>query len=117
VRYVIVCGSRDFARPHAVRGVLEALPRDIVLVHGDCPTGADRLADEIGKELGFHVIPCPADWDKHGRAAGPIRNQMMLETYKPFRVIAFPCWGKPNKGTNDMIARAKKAGIDVRCYC
>ena len=40
------------------------------------------------------MVTYPADWDKFGRAAGPIRNQQMLDE------------GKPN-----MINKAKKANI------
>ena len=52
----------------------------------------------------------PADWDTHGRGAGPIRNKQMLEEGKPDLVIAFP----GGKGTANMIGQAKEAGIPVR---
>lgn len=61
-----------------------------------------------------------ADWKKHKNAAGPIRNQLMLDSEVPkdeyghfivsdFLVIAFP----GGKGTKDMTNRAKKIGIEV----
>jgi hypothetical protein len=53
-----------------------------------------------------------ADWDKHGRAAGPIRNQQMLDEGKPDLVVAFLL--PQGSGTLDMIRRTEKAGIEVR---
>lgn len=57
---------------------------------------------------GITVEPHPADWKRHGRAAGPIRNQKMLEE-KPEMVVAFP----GGKGTADMVKKAGQAGIEV----
>jgi hypothetical protein len=51
-----------------------------------------------------------AQWKKHGRAAGPIRNQRMLDKGKPDLVVAFP----GGRGTADMIRRAERAGVPVR---
>jgi len=50
-----------------------------------------------------------AKWSKHGRAAGPIRNQEMIDECKPDLVVAFP----GGRGTADMVRRAKAAGIRV----
>jgi hypothetical protein len=51
-----------------------------------------------------------ADWESHGRAAGPIRNAKMLIEGKPDYVIAFP----GGYGTLDMKKKAIKAGLEVR---
>ena len=77
------------------------------MIHGDA-SGADRLAGEWAKERCIEVLARPAEWKKHGRAAGPIRNQAMLAE-KPQLVVAFP----GGKGTADMVAKAKKAGLEV----
>jgi hypothetical protein len=58
------------------------------------------------------VAVFPADWETHGRAAGPIRNQAMLDEGKPYLVIAF--WDGKSKGTLDMISRATRAGVPVK---
>ena len=52
---------------------------------------------------------CKADWDKHGKSAGPIRNARMLG-WKPDVVVAFP----GDVGTRDCVSKAKAAGIPVR---
>lgn len=55
----------------------------------------------------------PADWEKHGKAAGPIRNQQMLTEGKPDIVVAFSDNLSNSKGTADMCRRAHKAGLPV----
>lgn len=50
-----------------------------------------------------------ADWDGLGRKAGPIRNQRMLDEGKPDLVVAFP----GDKGTADMVRRARTASLEV----
>lgn len=50
-----------------------------------------------------------ADWKLHGRQAGPIRNQRMIDIGKPDLVVAFP----GGNGTADMMRRARGANIKV----
>ena len=78
------------------------------VIHGGA-TGADSLASEWAEAGGVVVEVYPADWRSHGRAAGPIRNQEMLEKAGPAFLVAFP----GGRGTADMIRRAKKARIPV----
>jgi hypothetical protein len=66
---------------------------------------AGEWADVFG--VPFRIFP--ANWKKHGRAAGPMRNQQMLDEGKPDLVIAFP----GGSGTADMVRRAKAAGVPV----
>src|SRR5690606_31819253 len=77
---IIVTGGRDYQDLVTVRKVLSEYhqePRPI-LVHGGA-RGADRMAAYVARELGWHVVAYPADWRRHGRAAGPIRNQEMAD--------------------------------------
>lgn len=50
-----------------------------------------------------------AYWNLHGKAAGPIRNQLMLDKYDPDLVIAFP----GETGTANMVKLSINAGIEV----
>lgn len=108
---VIVCGGRDFNNETAVNLVLNKFHKKhpiSMLIHGGA-SGADSLAGMWAEK---NLIPCkvyPADWVAHGRAAGPIRNQMMLDAEKPFAVIALP----GGRGTEDMRARASASGVNV----
>src|SRR3972149_798565 len=110
----LVCGGRNFDDQAMFDDVMTKLigmwgcPSKVV--HG-AANGADRMADEWGKRLALDVVAVPADWSKHGRAAGPMRNEDMLIQHKPKRVIAFP----GGIGTADMVRRARnrRGAIDV----
>lgn len=118
---VLVCGGRDYADRDAVFRALDGLTGeitdetplgtiDLVVIHGACPTGADLWADEWAIINWSRFEEYPADWPKHGRAAGPIRNQRMIDEGRPDLVLAFP----GGRGTADMVRRARAAGIEVR---
>lgn len=108
---VLVCGGRDYANRGYLFSVLDRahVANEIgCVIHGDAK-GADRLAGEWAEMRGIEVEKYPALWDVHGRRAGPIRNQLMLDDAKPDLVIAF----LGGAGTSDMVCRAKAAGIPV----
>ncbi|HXE08311.1 MAG TPA: SLOG family protein [Acidobacteriaceae bacterium] len=77
------------------------------LIHGDY-AGADKLCDEWAILRGRQPVRCPALWVQHGKKAGPMRNQAMVEL-RPHLGIAFP----GNNGTADMLERCKAAKIQV----
>ena len=106
---VLVCGGRDFS-DYAMMGRILARYQDRigVIIHG-AARGADQLAWRWAVATGIPHEPFPADWNEHGKAAGPIRNQQMLDEGKPDLVIAFP----GGKGTNDMVRRAIDSGVTV----
>jgi len=108
LKTIIVCGGRDFSDAAAVAAYLGRLTRPFRIVTGGAP-GADALAQDWASR---HAVPCdvvPADWATHGRAAGPLRNQRMLDEHQPVAVIAFP----GGRGTLDMVRRAEAAGVRV----
>lgn len=108
---ILVCGDRHYSRASFIRARLNRIPRLAVIIHGGAK-GADTLAGEIAKELGFTVVPIYAEWDKYGRIAGPIRNRKMLDL-KPELVIAFHDDIENSKGTKDCVQEAKRRGISV----
>lgn len=107
---VLICGSRNWRDYEAILTRIEELPPDAVIVHGGAP-GADSIAGLAGALRGHKVEEHPADWRTHGKAAGPIRNQQMIDT-EPALVIAFRLRG-PSRGTDDCLRRARAAGIPV----
>lgn len=112
---VLVCGGRHFddrilvSRTLAPFKPVTALAPSVhLIIHGAAP-GADTLADEWANVFGVPSLAFPARWRQHGKAAGPIRNQRMIDEGKPDVVIAFP----GGSGTADMVRRARAAGITV----
>lgn len=77
---VLITGSRTWTNATVIRDALRAAWGDgtTVLVHGACPTGADRIAEVFWRRWGGHVERHPADWTRHGRAAGFRRNAAMV---------------------------------------
>lgn len=106
---VLVCGGRDYAERDIVFGTLDALKEEHgeIFVISGAAKGADSLALEWALENGGNLAAYHANWTKHGKAAGPIRNQQMLDDGKPEYFVAFP----GGNGTKDMVNRLKKAGI------
>lgn len=114
---ILVCGSRDvdeaqFAGASIfLDGLAVAHMPNLDLVHGQA-AGADTLAHRWAVQYGVTVHRHPADWSTHGRAAGPIRNQLMLDSHDVDLVLAVV--SKPlreSRGTADMVHRARQAGI------
>jgi len=107
---VIVCGGRDYDDEDAMRARMTTLRHehpDAVVIHGGAP-GADTWAGYLAEALGLDVELHKANWAAHGRAAGPIRNQEMLDSGVDL-VIAFP----GGRGTKDMTIKAQHAGVPV----
>lgn len=74
---------------------------------------AEHEHDEF-KEYTCAVPRCKCEFfRKQGKAAGPIRNQHMLDGYHPDMVVFFHHDLSSSKGTKDMVERARKAGVPV----
>lgn len=107
---VLVCGSRHFSDKKLLEETLDGF--DITeIVEGEA-RGADILARGYAEERSIPVRAFPADWERYGKAAGPIRNKQMLVEGQPELVIAFR--GPNSRGTKNMINQAEKAGIPVK---
>lgn len=111
---LLICGPRDLDVD--IDLITEALFRLLphapeVLIHG----GAKGVDTSAGAWASFMRVPVdkypvlPSDWTKLGRAAGPIRNQKMLDKGKPSIVVAFR--DRPTSGTTGMLKLAEKAGV------
>ena len=119
LKVVIVTGSRRWRDRRLISDRLllhVSGGENVLLIHGDAE-GADRLAGRVGKAYGMMVTPMPADWDRLGDEAGPVRNDWMLQVGLLYQragaelfVEAFPL---PNSvGTWQMIDICRKAGVE-----
>ena len=106
---LLVCGGRDYSDKAHLFSVLDGMHRRFIIteiIDGGA-SGADSLASEWAIINGIKNTRFAADWKKHGRAAGPIRNKEMIDTGRPEMVIAF----SGGKGTANMIKQAESYGI------
>ncbi len=110
---VLVCGSRDYDDPLKILSTLSPrfLAGETTIIHGDA-NGADRIAGHIAKSIGMTVVAVPAEWEKYGKSAGPIRNRKMLDM-NPDLVLAFHPDIEASKGTKDCVREAERRGIKV----
>lgn len=117
---IIVTGSRNWADAETIHrklrfAILTALagPADeVVIAQGGGP-GADEIARAYAAKLRLKCETFDADWDKHGKAAGPIRNGEMLAPGADL-VLAFPIGTRSTSpGTWDCIEKAARVGIPI----
>jgi hypothetical protein len=116
---VIVAGSRgicDQNHYEFVREKLDLILRNklpqVLIINGGCSDSPDWLASLYTLERGLSMKVYLADWDKHGKAAGPIRNREMAENADA--LVAF--WDGGSPGTKNMIEEAEKRGLPVRVF-
>lgn len=122
---VVAGGGRDLAWPvaqvaAALLGVTGGRAVQLLL-HGDA-RGADQLIDRAASRLGWPVQAVPAEWHRHGRAAGPIRNRALLRRAQlaaqvvnrpgcpaSVLVVAFP----GGRGTTSLVDQARALDLEV----
>jgi hypothetical protein len=115
---ILVCGSRTWTAQTPIYRELRALPIGTIVVHG-AARGADSIAANLATQMGFIVRPYPADWERYGTRAGPIRNSEILVKehleHEPINlVLAFALGLDQRSGTSDMVRKAVRVGIEVK---
>lgn len=105
---IIVCGGRNYFDKEkfyqTMGGILKNLS-DVTIISGGA-SGADALAKQFARENGISFEEFPAEWERLGKSAGPIRNQKMIDSGADL-VVAFP----GGKGTTDMVRRANRVRV------
>jgi hypothetical protein len=117
---VIIAGSRDFVDYGTLESYCHDTIRDneywkrgaIRIISGGA-RGADTLGERFAREFHYDLLIMDADWQKHGKAAGMIRNRQMAELPSQ-ALIAF--WDGKSVGTKGMIKIAKDKGLKVHVY-
>lgn len=108
---LLVCGGRHYGATAEERDWLYkqiALLGPDVIINGGAE-GADEIARNYAHFYGVHCITYHAEWRRYGRAAGPMRNQRMLDEGQPDALLAAP----GSRGTADMVRRARACGLPV----
>lgn len=116
---VLVCGSRLWIDQQSIFQILSQLPPKTIIVHGAAP-GVDTIAAYVAGLLKFEVREYDVVHFGPWPAAGPLRNQGMLNAEHPDKngvyldkVIAIHFDSNLGKGTRDMVDRATAAQISV----
>jgi hypothetical protein len=110
----IIAGGRDYhptAEGAAWLGQLLVTLGIVGVVSGGA-SGADNFGEWWAQNRGIPVKIFKADWQTHGSAAGPMRNEQMakfLKLYLQSAVLLFP----GGRGTQSMRNIAKREGIPV----
>ena len=104
---VLIAGGRNFTDKDFMDKYMSKYLGQVSVVISGTAKGADRLGEKWAQSNGISVERFPAQWSRYGGAAGPIRNQEMLDKGKPDLVIVF----KGGKGSAHMASIARKAGV------
>lgn len=111
---VIIAGCRDFNDYAILKDKCEFYlqnkmrTHNVIVVSGHA-SGADSLGEKFAQEHNLQCELHPADWERHGKAAGPIRNKEMADVSDA--LIAF--WDGNSRGTKSMIDLAQRKGLQV----
>lgn len=110
---IIIAGTREMDYDTAHHAIIDALekietdgPPTIVSGRGG---SVDSAGEMIAKQRGWEVRLFPADWDKHGKAAGPIRNKEMAANADALILV----WNGRSRGSLSMLREARAAGLKV----
>lgn len=111
---ILMAGSRDYFPIPLIRQHVKALKKqyeNICIISGGAE-GVDACAEQVAKNQEIAFKKYPADWKKHGKKAGPLRNQLMTQKAD----IALFYWRKQSKGTRNCITAAMRNGCDIHVY-
>lgn len=101
---VAIVGSREYPNMKQVLDFVASLPEYTEVVSGGA-RGVDTFAQKAAEarwDLDISIFP--ADWNRHGKGAGYIRNREIVE-YADY-VVAF--WDGKSSGTKHTIKLAKE---------
>lgn len=103
---VIIAGSRNLKCKDLIFKKLDEIKNMIDEVVCGEATGPDSTGKEWGLKNNISIKSFPAEWDKFGKMAGPIRNREMGK-YADY-LVAF--WDGKSRGTKDMIDYMQQIG-------
>ena len=106
---VIVAGSREGVTYEHVEAAIKESQFEITEVVSGTAKGADQFGEAWAIFRKIPIKRFPADWNRHGKSAGYLRNKQMAEYGDALIAVHY----KGSKGTQHMIDLAKKAGLLV----
>lgn len=123
---IIICGTRDFTNWELLQRKMDLFTfwmEDVEVVSGGQRkkigynqwAGADFFGEWWGQRNWYKCTIFHADWETHGKAAGPIRNEEMAKYVAENgggHCVAF--WDGSSTGTWHMIDTARRYGLQTR---
>jgi len=108
----IIAGSRTITDFDLVRAAIKKSGFNITeVVSGGCK-GPDLLGERWAKQNHIPIKRFNANWQKHGNAAGPIRNIEM----SCYALALIAVWDGKSKGTKLMIDLAERHNLRVKIH-
>jgi hypothetical protein len=105
----IIAGSRGITDYSLVEEAVKESNFCIQEVVSGTARGVDKLGEEYATKNCIPLSKFPADWNKHGKGAGYIRNSQMAD----YADSLIALWDGKSKGTKHMIDDSKKKGLNV----
>lgn len=115
---LLVAGSRELDHDDAAFALRDELKATFgpycagVEIISGMARGMDKIAWFVGRDLGLPVVEMPADWDKHGKRAGYVRNAEMVKLADEVWVW----WDYSSPGTKSTIDLTLAAKKPLRVY-
>lgn len=111
---LLICGSRNWTDGVAVAIAMSGYHASCVgdgrlAIISGMARGADAMAAEFAVHWQLPLWAFHADWGSAGKAAGPIRNEAMLNVGRPDAVFAFTADLAASRGTAHMVKLAREA--------
>lgn len=121
---ICVSGDRNWKKADAIYIILDELRKElkknkgpgITLIIEGGARGVDSIARQWAIDRKIKYQTFEALWGIYGDAAGPKRNQQMIDEGKPDRVIGIHRAIEYSRGTRDCLTKAKAANIPIRLY-
>lgn len=88
---------------------------DIDTVVCGMATGVDSMGYKWASENNIPIAEFPADWNKFGKSAGPLRNKQMAD-FADCLIALLPSRMHQSKGTKNMIEQATKKKMPTKVY-
>lgn len=108
----IIAGSREGVTPKDVLEAIERAPFSITSVLCGMARGADSFGMAWAEANGIPVERFPADWERHGKRAGYVRNVEMAEAADALILV----WTGSSRGSKHMLEAAKARGLRIVSY-
>ncbi len=103
---VIIAGSRNIDDYKLVAQAMKRCGYTVTEVVCGMATGIDKQGEVWARANNIPVKEMPADWYRHGKAAGPIRNREMA-LYADAAVVI---WDGKSRGSRNMINEMIRQG-------